>query len=82
MRISRKAFDRMVEAAIESLPEEFAAWLEEVPVIVEDRPGKGDRGVVTEDGPPLGLYVGASRLEGEEGGGGGGAGERRCRRGS
>ncbi|HVT79587.1 MAG TPA: metallopeptidase family protein [Phycisphaerae bacterium] len=63
MRTTRKEFDRMVEAAIEALPEEFARWLEEVPVIVEDRPGKVDKEVVDEGGPPLGLYVGPSRLE-------------------
>jgi predicted Zn-dependent protease with MMP-like domain len=42
MQVSRRAFDRLVEKAIGSLPGEFAQWIEEVPVIVEDRPEKAD----------------------------------------
>jgi predicted Zn-dependent protease with MMP-like domain len=56
MRISRKAFDKLVEAAIDSLPEQFVPWLEQVPIIVEDRPSARDRGAAGSD--PLGLYVG------------------------
>ncbi len=68
MHLSRGQFDRFVEEAIASLPEAFARWLDEVPVIVEDRPGKADRDVIDEDGAPLGLYVGPSRLESETSG--------------
>jgi len=56
----------MVEAAIETLPEEFQQWLDEVPIIVEDRPDEA--GMTPESGgddEPLGLYVGGTRLEGD-----------------
>jgi predicted Zn-dependent protease with MMP-like domain len=64
MHLTRKAFDRLVEDAIAGLPDEFAQWLDEVPVIVEDRPGKGDPlpGGADEDAP-VGLYVGRGRDE-------------------
>jgi predicted Zn-dependent protease with MMP-like domain len=58
IRISRKAFDRLVEEAIASLPEEYAQWIDEVPVIVEDQPGKTDQGVVDDEGGPVGMFVG------------------------
>jgi predicted Zn-dependent protease with MMP-like domain len=58
MHVSRKVFDGMVETAIAGLPEEYARWLEEVPVIVEDRPGKAD-----EADDAVGLYSGQSRTE-------------------
>ena len=32
MRVSRDKFDRLVEQAIADLPEEFARWIEEVPI--------------------------------------------------
>ena len=53
MHLTRKAFDRLVEDAIAGFPDEFAQWLDEVPVIVEDRPGKGDPlpGGADEDAP-------------------------------
>ncbi len=38
MRISRKQFDSLLEQAIAELPPQYARWLEEVPVIVEDFP--------------------------------------------
>ena len=76
MRISRRAFDRLVEQAIAELPPEFAEWLEEVPVIVEDRPGKADREHTTgvdavsdeDDDDFVGLYVGRPMGEARESG--------------
>jgi predicted Zn-dependent protease with MMP-like domain len=54
MRISRKEFDRLLEAAIASLPPQFARWLDEIPVIVEHRPADNS------DEDAVGLYIGAS----------------------
>ncbi len=55
----------MVEAAIETLPTEFQQWLDEVPIIVEDRPDEaGTPAEPAGDEEPLGLYVGGTRLEG------------------
>ena len=53
------SFDRLVEAAIASLPPQYARWIEEVPVIVEDRPSASDHPHDAE-GDPLGLFVGPS----------------------
>ena len=62
MKLSRKSFDQLVEQAIASLPAEFAQWLDEVPVIVEDRPGKSDRegAVEPDEDDPLGMFAGPS----------------------
>ena len=74
MRLSRKAFDRLVEQAIAALPEQFASWIEEVPVIVEDRPGQADRpGHLGNDAGEepeevVGLYVGRPMGEHRESG--------------
>ena len=58
MHVSRKTFDRFVEAAIAALPEDYAQWLDEVPIIVEDRPGAADlQGIQdAQEADPLGLY--------------------------
>lgn len=66
MNLSRKTFDQLVEEAIASLPEEYAQWLDEVAVIVEDHPGKADRDLIDQGGAPLGAYDGTSRLESED----------------
>jgi predicted Zn-dependent protease with MMP-like domain len=58
MRISRNSFDRLVEAAIASLPEEFAQWIDEVPIIVEDSAGPADKHVAD----ALGFYQGDTLL--------------------
>lgn len=60
LHFSRNAFDKLVEAAIDSLPPAYARWLEEVPVIVEDRPSKRDLQGLGNEEEPLGLYVGDS----------------------
>jgi predicted Zn-dependent protease with MMP-like domain len=59
MRISRKKFDSLVERAIAMLPEEFARWIDEVPIIVEDAPRPLNR----DEEDALGLYQGGSLLE-------------------
>jgi predicted Zn-dependent protease with MMP-like domain len=65
MQITRKAFDHMVEAAIESLPAAYAQWIEEVPVIVEDRPSMADlEGAGESEEQPLGMFIG--RAVGED----------------
>ena len=38
MRIRRSEFDRLFEQALACLPAQFAKWVEEVPVILEDEP--------------------------------------------
>jgi predicted Zn-dependent protease with MMP-like domain len=65
MQVSRKTFDQLVEAAIAGLPEDYARWLDQVPIIVEDRPSPADlQGIDNpEEGNPLGLYVGGSLEE-------------------
>jgi predicted Zn-dependent protease with MMP-like domain len=75
LRLTRKAFDRIVEDAIASLPEEFAEWIDEVPIIVEDRPSRADAEAVRDpdddagdDLGPLGLYVGHGLEEGRHSG--------------
>jgi predicted Zn-dependent protease with MMP-like domain len=61
MHLSRQSFDQLVEAAIASLPPHLARWLDQVPIIVEDRPAPSDRrDTDSDDGEPLGLYVGPS----------------------
>jgi predicted Zn-dependent protease with MMP-like domain len=64
-RVSRKRFGELVEQAIAELPEPFAAFLEEVPIEIRDRPTpKMLRSVgLEEDELLLGLYVGRPRTE-------------------
>ncbi len=38
MRIPRPIFDQLLEASIAALPPQFARWLEEVAIVVEDEP--------------------------------------------
>lgn len=58
--LGRSAFERLVEEALDGLPEEFAAMLENVAVVVEEEP---DPAVLHELGMDpeeelLGLYLG------------------------
>jgi predicted Zn-dependent protease with MMP-like domain len=54
MNLPRNSFDRLVEDAIASLPDPFAHWIDEVPIIVEDAPHPGDKRVQH----ALGFYQG------------------------
>src|SRR5438477_12282374 len=69
MRIPREEFDRLVEAAIAALPGVYARWVEEVPVIVEDRPSaaelKGLPEAAEDEGEPVGMYIGRGSGVGE-----------------
>lgn len=38
MRVPRRIFDALLEESIDSLPPQFARWLEEVAIVVEDEP--------------------------------------------
>jgi predicted Zn-dependent protease with MMP-like domain len=62
-RVSKAHFGELVEQALEELPEEFARFLEEVPIEVRDRPSKEElaRAKVGANGLLLGLYVGRPR---------------------
>ena len=51
MHISRNSFDRLVEQAIAALPPQYAQWLDQLPIIVEDHPPKSHPNT-------LGLYQG------------------------
>jgi predicted Zn-dependent protease with MMP-like domain len=64
-RVSKAQFGELVEAAIEELPEEFARFLEEVPIEVRDYPSEAElrRASVRKGGLLLGLYVGRPRTQ-------------------
>jgi predicted Zn-dependent protease with MMP-like domain len=63
--VSKSEFGRLVERALSELPEQFAEFLEEVPLEIRDRPSKKmlqDVGL-GEDNLLLGLYVGRPMTE-------------------
>jgi predicted Zn-dependent protease with MMP-like domain len=63
--VSKSEFSRLVELALETLPEQFAEFLEEVPIEIRDRPSRKmlrDVGL-GEDNVLLGLYVGRPMTE-------------------
>jgi predicted Zn-dependent protease with MMP-like domain len=59
-RVSKQTFGQLVEQAIEELPDEFAAFLSEVPIEVRDRPTPSQlqKLGMRRDSLLLGLYVG------------------------
>lgn len=59
-RVSKAEFNQMVKSALEDLPEPFAAFLEEVPIEIRDRPSGRQLKTVglTENDLLLGLYTG------------------------
>ena len=62
MRIKRREFDALLEQALAALPPQFARWVEEVPIVVEDEPSEDmleDFGV-DESGDLLGSYHGVA----------------------
>jgi predicted Zn-dependent protease with MMP-like domain len=65
MKLNQKEFDRAVRRAIEHIPEEIRAYLENVIITVRRRPSKAmlEELGATADDPPLGLYQGASLME-------------------
>jgi predicted Zn-dependent protease with MMP-like domain len=62
-RVSKAHFGELVEKALDELPEEFARFLDEVPVEVLDHPTDTQlaRAHVGKSGLLLGLYVGRPR---------------------
>lgn len=65
MKLNEKEFDRAVRRAIERIPEEIRAYLENVIITVRRRPSKAmlDELSMTADDPLLGLYQGDSLME-------------------
>lgn len=67
IRLSREQFEQLVEKAIDSLPDDFAALLDNVVVLVEEEPTDEDLAEVemtADEGDDLfGLYHGVSLLE-------------------
>ncbi len=65
-RISRKAFEKLVAQALDSLPRQFAELLENVAVVVEDEPDPEDlaaMGMDPEEDDLFGLYQGVPLSE-------------------
>ena len=62
MRIKRSQFDLLLEQAIAELPAQFAKWLDEVPIIVEDEPSARllEEMGIDKDGDLLGSYNGVA----------------------
>jgi predicted Zn-dependent protease with MMP-like domain len=57
--MNRGRFERLVREALDSLPEDFRAHLDNVAVVIEDRPSpEQEQSGDVEEGPLLGLYEG------------------------
>jgi predicted Zn-dependent protease with MMP-like domain len=61
--LGRAEFERVVDEALESLPERFAAMVQNVAVAVEDEPGDDDLGNVEGGSELLGIYRGVALTE-------------------
>ena len=63
VRLSTQAFDRLVERVLDALPDEFAAVIERVPIVVDPYPS--DDVAATVDAPDelMGLFVGPTLAE-------------------
>ncbi|MBM4140112.1 MAG: metallopeptidase family protein [Nitrospira sp.] len=57
-RVSRADFDRLVEKALEELPEEFRKYFTNITVIAEDQPSRADRRLTGSKELLLGLFRG------------------------
>lgn len=65
MKLTPKEFDRVVQRALDRIPEEIREHLANVTVTIQKRPSRemlAELGMTADD-PPLGLYEGASLLE-------------------
>jgi len=62
LRMSRARFERLVQEALDGLPEEIRPHLTDVAIVVKARPGREARGVPG-GRTLLGLYVGTPRTE-------------------
>ena len=61
VRVSRASFERLVDRALESLPDEFRRLMTNVNVIVEDYPSREDaEGTGSHRDELLGLFAGVS----------------------
>ena len=67
IRLSREQFEELVEKALDSLPDDFAALLDNVAVVVEEEPSADDLaevGMEPDEADDLfGLYQGVNLLE-------------------
>jgi predicted Zn-dependent protease with MMP-like domain len=61
--VSKSEFNRLVEVALEDVPEQFAAYLEEVAIEVRDHPSPRQARETDGDGLLLGLYHGRPRTQ-------------------
>jgi predicted Zn-dependent protease with MMP-like domain len=64
--VKKESFERLVAEAVEGLPEEFAERLDNVAIVVEDRPSKAQRSPSRAGEAPtdiLGLYEGVPLTE-------------------
>lgn len=57
-RVARTEFERLVERAVEELPEEFKKYFTNMTIIIEDHPSKEDRNLAGSRGLLLGLFRG------------------------
>jgi len=57
-RLSKADFDKLVEKAIEELPEEFRKYFTNITIIVEDQPSRAGRRLTGSKGVLLGLFRG------------------------
>ncbi len=64
VRMTDREFDGVLQQVIAELPGEFAAVLDEVPVIVDLRPSKEIAAEIEQPEELLGLFLGPSRVDG------------------
>jgi predicted Zn-dependent protease with MMP-like domain len=63
MRVSPEEFESLVERALEDLPEEFVALLDNVAVLVEEEPSPEDLQGMPPGEELFGIYQGTNLLE-------------------
>jgi len=61
--MNRERFQRLVARAVEKLPEEFLAMLDNVDIVLEDHPTRAQLGEMQRGYTLLGLYEGVPRTE-------------------